>query len=79
MTPHHKHNEDEDEVMDENEIAGRPLTIAERRAIRRIIENEQRIQWFWGSVRVWAAWISGAIIGAWALIEIGARIWKRDI
>lgn len=74
MSSHRKNDLDD---IDEEEISGRPLTIAERRAIRKMIENEERIQWFWGSVRVWAGWISGAIIGAWALVEIAGRIWKR--
>lgn len=72
----HRNDRDED---DEDEISGRPLTIVERRAIRRIIENEGRIQWFWGSVRVWAGWISGAIIAAWAVVEIAGKIWKRTL
>lgn len=69
----HKNDEDEEE-----EFSGRPLTIAERKMLRRMIENESRIQWFWGSVRVWAGWISGAIIGAWALVEIGRKIWTKS-
>lgn len=73
---HYRRSEDEDE---DEIFSGRPLTIAERRALRKIIENEDRIQWFWGSVRVWAAWISGAIIGAWAVVEIIARVWKRTL
>jgi hypothetical protein len=73
---HRKNDYDDDE---HNEISGLPLTIAERRIVRRMIINEGRIQWFWGSVRVWAAWISGAIIGAWALVEIVGKIWKRSL
>lgn len=68
----------DDEEMDEDDISGRPLTIAERRSLRRMIESEERIQWFWGSVRVWGAWISGAIIGTWALVEIGRKIWTKS-
>lgn len=67
------------EDEDEDEISGRPLTIAERRSLRRMIENEERIQWFWGSVRVWAGWISAIIIGTWSIVEIGTKIWKRTL
>lgn len=70
---HPKSDEDDD-----NEISGRPLTVAERRAIRKLIENESRIQWFWGSVRVWAGWVSAAIIAGWSLVEIINTIWKRQ-
>ena len=64
---------------DDDELLGRPLTKAERKIIRKMIENEERVQWFWGSVRVWAGWISAAIIGAWAVVEILSKIWKRAI
>lgn len=57
----------------------KPLSAEERKALRRLIENEERLQWFWGSVRVWAGWISAAIIGAWALIEVAGKVWKRAI
>jgi hypothetical protein len=73
------HRRRDDDYYDDEETSGRPLTIAERRALRRIIENEERIQWFWGSVRVWAGWISGAIIGGWALVEIISKVWKRTL
>lgn len=72
MSPH-RHENDEDD-----DISGRPLTIVERKALRRIIENEERVQWFWGSVRVWAGWISGAIIAAAATVEIVTKVWKRS-
>lgn len=73
--PHRNRPEDDND----DDTDGRPLTTAERKALRRLIESEDRIQWFWGSVRVWAGWISAAIIGAWSIVEIGTKIWKRTI
>lgn len=66
------------ELLPDDEIDGRPLTMAERKAVRLLIQREARIQWFWGSVRVWAGWISGAIIGTWALIEIARKIVTKN-
>jgi hypothetical protein len=71
--PHRSNDDSDDDVL------GRPLTREERKTLRRMMENEERIQWFWGSVRVWAGWISAAIIGAWAVVEIGTKIWKRTL
>jgi F0F1-type ATP synthase delta subunit len=68
--------QDETENIDEV-ISTKALSAEERRKLRKLIENEERVQWFWASVRVWASWISGAIIGAWALVEIAGKIWKR--
>lgn len=66
------------EYEDEDFLA-RPLSPAERRILRKMIENEARVQWFWGTVRVWAGWISAAIVGSWAIIEIVGKVWKRSL
>ena len=51
------------------------LTNEEKRAIRTILKNEDRVKWFWGSVRVWALWI-GAVVGG---FTIGSEALKRFV
>ena len=66
------------DLLPDDEVDSRPLTAAERRAVRILIQREARVQWFWGSVRVWAGWISGAIIGTWAIIEIARKVLAKN-
>lgn len=63
--------------IDEELIDGRPLSAAERKAIRILIEREARIQWFWGTIRVWVGWMSAVIIGGWAIFEIARKIFGK--
>lgn len=39
------------------------LTDDERRAIRKVIRDRERAEWFWASVRIWALGVT-AVIGA---------------
>lgn len=45
----------------------RQFTPSERKAIRKMLENEERIAWLWSSARVWAGWGSAFVIGAYAV------------
>jgi len=73
------HKRDKYDFLDDDGLVDtRPLTPVERKAVRLMIEREARIQWFWGTIRVWAGWISGAIIGGWAIIEIVRKILVKD-
>lgn len=44
----------------------RQLTPAERAAIRKLLESQERVVWFWATVRVWAVWIA-AVVGGFTL------------
>lgn len=67
------------DLIHDDEVDGRPLTAAERKALRLLIIRERRIQWFWGTMRVWAGWLSAMIIGGWAIFEILRKIWTRNL
>lgn len=45
----------------------RQFTPAERKAIRKMLENDARVSWLWASARVWAGWISAFTVGAFAI------------
>lgn len=47
---------------------GRPFTEEEIIKIRAILEKEERIVWFWSTMRVWAGWVVG-IVGAYFAIK----------
>ncbi len=55
----------------------RPFSREERRKIRRLLESEERIKWFWGTIRVWATWISGTIMATYGLFEVFRNIWRQ--
>lgn len=47
----------------------RPLSAAERRRVREIIRAQERTEWLWASVRVWATWITAVCAAAVVLWE----------
>jgi hypothetical protein len=52
----------------------RQFTPAERKAIRKMIEQDERVAWLWSSARVWAGWVSAGIITGFALLK-AAQEW----
>jgi len=54
-----------------------PLTPFERVAIRRIIRNQERVDWLMSLLRIWVSWASAAIIGAYATYEAIAKFFKK--
>jgi len=61
----------------EDDIDGGELTEAERKAIRRIVRDQARMDWLWATLRIWAKWASATILGAYALYEIFLRFFKK--
>lgn len=57
----------------------RPLTPEETAELRRIIEMEKRTRWFWATVRTWAAWISAAVVGMYAVGDILMKAARKVI
>jgi len=55
----------------------RPFTPAERKEIRRLLESQERAEWLWQSVRVWATWISAAVVGAYAMSDAVMKLFKK--
>jgi hypothetical protein len=55
--------------MIEDDIDGDEFSELERKALRRIMLNQKRMEWLWASLRIWVGWISAAIIGAYATYE----------
>lgn len=33
----------------------------ERKAIRKMLERDERVAWFWSTMRLWGAWIAGTV------------------
>lgn len=50
-----------------DEFTGAPLTEQEIRLIRRVVRDQQRMDWLWATLRVWVGWavaISTAVYAA---------------
>lgn len=45
----------------------RQLTPSERKQLRKMLEHDERAAWLWSSIRVWAGWVSAAVIAAAAM------------
>ena len=55
--------------MNDDDIDGGEFTEKERKRIRRIVRDQQRMDWMWATLRIWTGWLSAAIIGAYAPYE----------
>ena len=47
-----KTNKDDLEDFDKG-----PLTDLENRKIRKILRDQERMEWFWASARIWIGWV----------------------
>ena len=48
---------------------GRPFTVAERRILRALIQEDKRAKWFWSSARIWITYGAAVIAALWAAKE----------
>lgn len=64
---------------DDENIDSGPFKDWERRAIRRIIRNQERVDWAWSSARRWAFWITSMAAAFYAFYEnvIEKFIWTK--
>jgi hypothetical protein len=65
----------EDDDFSEDDF--RTFTPDERKKLRKLIVQEERIQWFWGTLRVWATWISGTVVATYSIFEILRNLWWK--
>ena len=54
-----------DPIEDHN---GEPFSDRERKILREMMRREDRVQWFWATVRVWALWFT-AVATAFAIFK----------
>lgn len=64
---------------DDDGISGEPLTPEENKKLRRIIRDEDRMRWFWATVRLWAGWTAAALAGIYASYQFLAHFIKVSI
>lgn len=63
----------------EDEDDYRELTASERKRLRKILESQERAEWLWSTIRIWALWISGITAGIYAIGEFLSRFVKLKI
>lgn len=64
-------------MIDEHEV--KPLSGDEIRDVRKLLEAEKRMNWFWATIRIWGSYIAGAIVGVWAVIEVLGKIVRGKV
>ena len=66
-------------LMTENldDFSDAPLTPIENQKARKIIHDQERMDWLWASLRIWTGWVTGGIVGAYALYEVILKFLKK--
>lgn len=54
------------EIMADESLSDAELTPAERKRLRELLRNDDRVAWFWSTFRTWAMWVSGVATFAYA-------------
>lgn len=62
--------------MDED-LDGAEFSERERKSIRRIVRDQERMDWLWSTLRIWGGWASAAVVGSYAVYEIIAKFFKK--
>lgn len=65
----HRRFEDEDLPTGE-------FTESEKRRLRRLLRDQERMSWLWSSLRIWAAWATAAVGVLWGTHEYLLKILK---
>lgn len=50
-----------------------PLNELERKTLRHMIRQQDRLAWFWATLRIWTGWL----VGAYALYEVLLKLFKK--
>jgi len=53
-----------------DDIPDNEFSPSERHEIRRILQQQQRVQWLWATARIWATWTAVVVGGLYAAIAI---------
>ena len=56
-------------MTQDDDDEGRELTAADRRRLRMLLDRDERVQWFWSSMRVWGAWVSASVVAAYGVYQ----------
>ena len=52
-----------------DDFSGEPLTGIENKKLRKIIRDQERVDWLWASCRIWVGWIAAALAALFAAKE----------
>ena len=62
----------------DHDVSGEEFTESERRVLRRIARDQERLDWLWASLRIWGAWMSAVTVGGYAMYEVLLKIFKKN-
>lgn len=63
----------------DDEIDGGELKEWERKAIRKIVRDQARMDWLWATLRIWSRWAAASIVGAYAVYEVVLKFLKKSV
>ena len=64
------------EDRDAGEIPVWPLSEWEVKELRKLLESDRRVRWFWSSMRIWSMWVLGILTAIYMLREWISKAFK---
>jgi len=58
------------------EMTPPPLSEDEIKKLRDMLESQERAEWLWSTLRIWASYISGAVVAVYAVYEVVLKVVK---
>lgn len=49
------------QLLDKERETNGDLTPDEKTAVRKMLERDERVAWFWSTARLWVGWIAGIV------------------
>jgi hypothetical protein len=60
-------------------LSGDTFTEDERRRLRLMLEEEERMVWLWATLRIWVSWLAAAVAGVWAITDLLPKLLRKFI
>jgi hypothetical protein len=60
-------------------LSGDTFTEDERRRLRLMLEEEERMIWLWATLRIWVSWLAAAVASVWAITDLLPKLLHKFI
>jgi hypothetical protein len=62
-----------------DKLSGDTFTQDERRRLRHMLEEEERMVWLWATIRIWVGGLAAAVAATWAIVDFIPKLLRNLI